>query len=857
MPWSLSVREDVALPIEVLLGPLVEALKTHPAVVVQAPPGAGKTTRVPGALLDGGILGSGRLIMLQPRRVAARAAAATLSRLQGDELGATVGYHIRFEQRFSAATRILVVTEGILTRRFALDPFLEGVSCVVLDEFHERSVHADLALAFLKELLTIRDDLKVVVMSATLDAAPVARFLGDCPVLTSEGRLYPVQVEFARFTDARPKVERMAEMVRVALASEHEGDILAFLPGAPEIRQVGERLGNLPGVTVLPLHGNLPPEEQDLALRPGGGRRVILSTNLAETSLTLEGVTTVIDSGERKVVRYDPQYGLERLETVPISRASSEQRAGRAGRVRPGRVLRLWTSLEHVALPAHDEPEILLTDLSSVLLQVMSFQPGDPRLFPFYLPPSPDSIDAALELLRELGAIGANFSLTPLGKRLLDLPLPPRAGALLVRAQAGGYGREGALLAALLAERDILRRGPGNTLPTTPSDPLWRLELLEQWEKRRFDEDFARRHNLDRGAARGVLRARDQLLQGLKRKQEGERTTDVDTTLQRALLAGWPDRVCRRRRSGEKEAVMVGGRGVALSPDSGVRDAPFFVALEVEAGRRGERSTSQVRQASAIDIKWLEEEAPHLIETREVGIFDAVRQMVVGVRRRCYLDLVLEEHTGVSLAPEVAGEILAREAALAFESVFQPDEMGRQMRARLTLAGQLWPDEEWPRVDVPGLKLWLGEITPGLRSFDDLRRLNWGEALRARLSWELAQKLDRELPPRLEVPSGSLINLDYEPALESGGAVVLPVRLQEVFGLAQSPRLAGGKLPLVLHLLSPALRPVQVTRDLASFWNTTYAEVRRELRLRYPKHAWPDDPWNAPPQARPLRRPSR
>ncbi len=888
---------DAALPIDAVLPRLLEEVGRSRAVLLSAPPGAGKTTRVPPALLRAGLV-EGQLVLLQPRRLAARAVAAMMARGLGEPLGRTVGYRVRFEERASKETRILVVTEGILTRRLLADPLLEGVGCVILDEFHERSLDADLCLGFLRELLEARPELRLIVMSATLQAAPLAELLGGAPLVSCEVRGHPLAIAYrpAPAGERRPLPARVRAALLELLAAPDDdgGDLLVFLPGASEIRQALRELEEhpLPGQPELvPLYGALPAAEQDRALRPGAGRRVVLATNLAETSLTVPGVTAVIDSGLVKRLRYDPRLGLDRLELGQVSRASAEQRAGRAGRLAPGRVLRLWSAAEQAALAEAEAPELARVDLAPALLAILTFQPGDPSRLRLLEPLPAPALARGLSLLRALGALeaGAQTALSPLGRRLAALPVHPRLGAMLEAARGEGLLEEGALLAALLGERDLLARGQPAT--ASESDLLHRRELFLELEAGRFAPALASRLGVDRRAAEQVAEAREQLLRlargegrprrgssrespggssrespdgssrespgGSSRESPGGSSREspdgpgLESRLRRVILAGYPDRVCRRRAPGSPEAVMVGGRGVRLAEESGVREAELFVALEAEAGRPGLHSVSLVRQASAVDEGMLAALFPaQLTSAREVT-FDERREAVLGLERRRFADLVLAEREA-PVDRGHAAELLAEAAARRFAELFRPDEEGRQLLGRLHLAAAHLAEEGWPDPSEAGLRALLPALCAGRHSLAELARLDWASALAARLDGRQRALLERELPERLEVPSGSRIRVDYAPALE-GGAPVLAVKLQELFGLATSPRVARGRVALVLHLLAPSGRPVQVTQDLASFWNTGYSEVRRTLRGRYPKHPWPEDPWTAPPTARTKR----
>jgi ATP-dependent RNA helicase HrpB len=860
---SQTLRENEDLPIRPILPALVAALAESKALVLTAPPGAGKSTCVPGAILDAGILNEGRLVMLEPRRMAARACAGWMARLRGEQVGQTVGYKVRFDERMSPSTRILVVTEGILTRRLVSDPFLEGISCVVVDEFHERSVHVDLVLSFVRELIEVRDDLKLVVMSATMDAKKVSRYLGDCPVICAEGRQFPLHIEHVKQMDERPLHVRMTAAVAGVLKEDSQGgDLLAFLPGMPEIRRLTDHLKTrtLPGTPeIVPLYGALDAAQQDRVLRPGTRRRIVLATNIAQTSLTIPGVTSVVDSGLVKISRWDPNIGFDRLETVKISRQSAEQRAGRAGRIAPGQVLRLWTKAEDRGRREADEPEILRVDLASTLLMIMAFHPGDPRKFELFERPSERAFEAGLELLELLGAYDLKkHVLTSRGRTLVSFPVHPRLGVILERAAKLGVLKQGATLAALTAERDILRRsqdGGEHERLTVDCDIEWRSDRLGAFLQGGGRPAMASGFGISPQAASLAVFARDQLLSAAKSRWPKEPVCGVEQISSgRLLLAGFPDRVCKRRSPGGDQGVMVGGRGVRLSERSGVREGEFFLALDADAGRRGERSTTRVDRASRITIADLEAEHSHLMTRAQSAVFDRNRQLVVGVRQRLFCDLVIEERPDPDVDPEVIAAALFREAGDRLAEVFKPLPEAQELIERLRFAAREIPEESWPDVSEEALKTLLQELCANKRSFEELKKIDWRREIAGLMDYRLTSLLEAEIPAKVEVPSGSEIRLDYSQIKTGDDTPVLAARLQELFGLGKTPRIARGRILLTLHLLAPNGRPAQVTRDLTSFWNSTYSVVRSELKGRYPKHDWPTDPWTAKPTSRAKRR---
>ncbi len=845
------------LPIDDVLPELVETLRAGSSAVLVAPTGAGKTTRVPPALLAAGIVGERRIVMLEPRRIAARAAARRMAEENGWTLGAEVGYQVRFDRRAGPSTRILVVTEGILVQMLQADPFLEETAAVLFDEIHERNLQTDLSLAMARRVQReVRPDLRLLAMSATVDPGPIASYLG-APVIESQGRLHPVEIEYldarrGRLDSAQepPLPPRVAAAVRHAL-ERSPGDILVFLPGVGEIQRAGEALASLAAerdLAILPLYGDLPPERQDAVLRPLDRRKVVLATNVAETSVTVDGVTAVVDSGLVRRLRYNPATGLDRLELGRVSRASADQRAGRAGRQAPGLCLRLWGEWEHPALPERETPEIRRVDLTGPALQLLAWGEGDLASFDWFEAPDPAALTAATDLLHRLGATGPH-GLTAIGTAMARLPAHPRLARLLLEGHRLGHPREAALLAALLAERDPFPRAPRSARGTGPrrssrSDLLDRLDALEAFEHRdRSGPD------LNVGAARFVLQARDQLADMIRRELGPPPGTskDRDESLLRSLLAAYPDRVARRREPRSPRSVMVGGRGVRLAEESTVLDPELFLALDLDAGRSVPQSEALVRLASEIDPSWLPADA---LRTSLDIEFDLERERVVAWKRTRYEDLILSE----AEAPVSAGEaepVLVQAAAERLDRALpldDPEVTG--FLARVRCLREWMPELGLPAFDTEELRNLLPALAAGKRSFAELRRAPLLDALRGVLSWQQLQALDREAPERLEVPSGSRIRIDYEP----GRPPVLAARIQELFGLAETPRLAAGRIPVLMHLLAPNHRPQQVTHDLRSFWENTYPQVRRELQGRYPKHAWPEDPWTAKAQRKPGKR---
>lgn len=848
------------LPIEPALPQLVEALRRERRAVLVAPPGAGKTLRVPMAIARSDAAKKGHVIVLEPRRMAARACAHAMAEVHRERLGDYVGYQVRFDKRAGPSTKVLVVTEGILNRYLASDPFLESCSCVVIDEFHERSVHADLALAFCRELLEARDDFHLVVMSATIDPGPVSRYLNDAPVISTEGRMYPVSTRYLPREDDRPLYARVAAGVRSMLGSEDDdgGNVLAFLPGAKEIHAAARQLREnpLPGdPEIKTLYGALPAVEQDDVLRPCARRRIVLSTNIAQTSLTIPKVTCVVDCGLVKQLRADPRTGLDRLETISISKDSADQRAGRAGRTAPGRVLRLWTRARHQTLLPHDIPEIRRVDLCSALLAVLAFHPGPLEDFPFFEAPGPSALDAGLEALRMLGAVDdEGCRLSPRGQIYANLPVHPRLSAVLVEGSRLKDASRAAFCAAILSERDVTTSegiAASAIFQKTPCDIADRAFRLERFAASRGQSADASSLGLRHGAARDVLATRDRLLrlaQTLEPPAPGAH--DQTSGFGSLLLAGFPDRVCCRRSAGSREAVMVGGAGVELHEDSVVDEGSLFLALDAEGGSGPKRRNALVRMASRIELEDLERIFPEAVTEETAARFDPSTESVKGVRRRVYLGLVLHEEHSAAVPAEKIHEALMAVAAGSFQRIFRPDAAAQTLIDRLRFARWALSEEAWPDLSEDGLMEILRHASSGARSFDDLRTMDWSAALRAKLPYHLRAILDAEVPESVQVPSGRQLRLDYAPAQAPGAPPVLAVKLQEMFGCSVTPKIARGRVAVLLHLLAPNGRPAQVTTDLGNFWKSTYIEVRKELAGRYPKHPWPEDPGSAEPTAR-------
>ncbi len=870
------------LPIEPLLPEIVAAMTDGQRLLLRAAPGAGKTTGVPAALLDGGCAGGKQVVVLEPRRIAARAAAEFVAAARGGAVGEEVGYRVRYESRGNASTRLWFLTEGVLGRQLGRDPFLEEVGLIVLDEFHERHLPSDVALAIVRELQdSVRPDLKLAVMSATLDTAALAAYLGPgVAVVTSEGRAYPVRVEYRPGPGDEPLAARVAAGLAHLLgaADDDGGDVLVFLPGAAEIRRAHEAVASLAAtrvMEVLPLHGDLSLAAQRAALQRGAHRRVILATNVAETSLTVEGVTAVIDSGVARLAAYDARRGINALRPAPISRAAAEQRAGRAGRLGPGRCLRLWSAADHAARLARETPEIHRLELSGTALEVRAWGARDITRLAWLDPPRRQAAEQAERLLVQLGAVTADGAATELGRHLLRIPTSPRLARLLIEAHRRGAGAAGALAAALAGERDVLSatRALASTdvpWPDGPCDLRLRAELFGDAERAGFADATCRRLGLDRATLRQVARARLQLIAAVsesagprdvgapaarvRREQRGAAVGTApgrsgDEAVRRAILAAFPDRVCRRRAPGSARAVMVGGTGVALDPYSVVRQAQMFVAVDIE---RGSAADARVRLASAIEVEWLGELFPEAVQHRVTVEFDVEQERVVQRSQQLYRDLVLAENVAPAPVSEAASAALAAAARADPARAVCLSDADRALLAQVCFLRRWMPELGLPDADDL-LAATVEALCAGKGSFAALRNAALGAALRDALSAAQRHALACQAPARLALPSGRSVAITYAADRPPAAAA----RIQEVFGLLETPRLAGGRVALVLELLAPNHRPVQVTDDLTSFWRRGYAEVRKQLRGRYPKHAWPEDPLTAEPSARVSRRTGR
>jgi ATP-dependent helicase HrpB len=843
------------LPIDEALPALHAGLRTHTAAVLQAPPGAGKSTVVPLALLGESWARGKRLVMLEPRRLAARAIATRMAHTLGEAVGDTVGYRMRLDTRVSRATRVEVVTEGVLTRMLQEDPALEGVAAVIFDEFHERSLQADLGLALtLDARATVAPELRLLVMSATLDGAGVARLLGGAPLVSAPGLAFAVETRYAGAglpllpappgTRTPHSPERLVAQLVMRALREERGDVLVFLPGAGEIRRVHsllEESADTAGVALLPLFGELSVEAQDAALAPArdGTRKVVLATNIAETSLTIPGVRVVVDSGLVRRARFDPVTGMTRLETQRISRASADQRQGRAGRLSAGVCYRAWSEGAQAMLAPFTLPEIADADLGPLALELAGWGAADAGELRWLDAPPPAQLASARDLLSRLGALDERGRITPHGREMATLGVHPRLAHMLLRAQSLQAAPLGAQLAALLSERDLLRGSDASR----DADIRTRLDLL------RGEHPAGA---ADRAALQRARRAARELERRLS-AASGERRAEVSAGL--LLAFAYPDRIGRQRQGGDGRFALANGRGAAFAGPQSLARQPYIVALDLDDRDRDAR----VLLAAPLTREELLEHFAARLQQRETVEWSS-REQAVLARRTLALDALVLEEKPLTPVPADAARAAMLEGVRELGIEALPwDREARDLQARVefvraTLAGDPAAVAAWPAVADEALRgsldTWLAPWLEGVTRREQLARIPLAQALRAQLSYGQQQELDAWAPAQLVVPSGSRIRIDYQ----GDDAPAVAVRLQEVFGLAATPRLGRTRVPITFRLLSPAQRPVQVTRDLESFWRGTYAEVRKDLRGRYPKHYWPENPLEAQP-TRGTRRP--
>ncbi|MEW8051630.1 MAG: ATP-dependent helicase HrpB [Candidatus Thiodiazotropha sp.] len=831
------------LPVTQIMPALDDALASTGRAVLCAPPGSGKTTLVPIRLLQAAWLGGQTILLLEPRRLAARTAAARMAHLLGEAVGERVGYSIRLERKVSRKTRVEVVTEGILTRRLQQDPQLKGVGLLIFDEFHERNLHSDLALALaLDARQGLREDLRLLVMSATLDSDRISALMDGAPIISAEGRQFPVT---HHYLGIKPEKRAIAEQVSRAVARvwhEEQGEILVFLPGVAEIRQVQTLIANRFAESehsplIAPLYGDLPKVEQDLALVPDRRkrRRIVLTTSIAETSLTIEGVSAVVDCGWSRLPRFLPAIGLTRLETVAVSKAAAAQRAGRAGRLGPGNCYRLWSPDYQDQLPEYHPAEILQADLAPLALELAAWGVADPVDLRWLDPPPQAAYNQACDLLQRLGAMDTRRRLTSMGKRIAGLPAHPRLAHILISVVEGD--RQLACdLVALLNERDIVKRRreghPG-------ADLEQRLHLLASWRKRVHGESV---DGIDANACKRVDRVSRDWNRRMERLDTG--TNRVELSVPQLLALAYPERIAQR--TGHGRFRLANGRGALLNDTDPLAAQDYLVVAELDAGK----IQGQIRLAAAICETEIRQVPDIVIETTSAIVWDKREQRVKAFAEERVGAVVLDHRPLADPDSDTVVSAMLQGVSEMGLVVLPWNKQIRQWQMRVCWLGSQLNDTSWPDLTDEWLSAhlrdWLAPWLVGINSKEQLQRLDLYGILQARLDWQQQQLLQRAAPSHLQVPSGSTVPLRYS----MNAQPILAVRLQEMFGLADTPRVGLGKVPVMLHLLSPAQRPMQITDDLAGFWERTYPDVKKELKGRYPKHFWPDDPMQAEATAR-------
>ena len=838
------------LPIYELRDELIAALRTDNRLIIEAPTGSGKSTQVPQMLLDSGCCGN-EIVVLQPRRIAARMLARRVAHERGGETGGEVGYQVRFENCISGQTRIRYVTEGILLRQILSDPQLHGVSAVLFDEFHERHLYGDITLARCLHLQKTRPGLNIIVMSATLDAAPLRDYLAPCRELKSEGRMFPVEIRYAAKKidfEHHPVWEAAADAFESAICSGAEGDVLIFMPGAYEISRTVEAIRSkscAKEFAVLPLHGELSPRDQDAAVEPGTQRKVVVATNVAETSITIDGIRVVIDSGLARIARYDPNRGIDTLMVERISRASADQRTGRAGRTAPGVCHRLWTLQEHATRKAQELPEILRHDLAEVVLTLKAGGIDDVEHFAWLEKPDPVALAKTLTLLTDLGALDPCGKLTKTGERMVQFPMHPRYARMLLAANEYHCVRQACLIAALTQGKGILERNRGKETRGQRDDLLGEEDgsdfkrLMRAWS-------FADKHNYHFGAckplgihaaaARQVTPLYERFLQIAE--QQGlkiNRAAPEDEYLQKCILTAFSDQLARRCDKGTLRCELVHGRTAELARESVVRDAELLVAAEItEIGQMRGQTGVLLNLATEVKREWLEELFPGDFKNESEAKYDETIKRVVVEHRTLFRDLLLDRSITQNPKPGEAAAVLAAEVLKGTLDIPGWDDEIENWILRVNLLAEWCPDKAIPPVDEAARKTLLEDLCLGAVCRKDLREADVKSVVRDWLTWEQQQWIEKEVPERFKMPTGHRARIRYE----AGHKPVLSALIQDFFGMSKTPCIAFGRVPLVVELLAPNRRPVQITEDLESFWRIAYPELKKALSRRYPKHRW-------------------
>ncbi len=837
------------LPIYELRAELTTALGTENRIIIEAPTGSGKSTQVPQMVLDCGVAGPGEVVVLQPRRLAARLLAKRVAFERGEPLGGEVGYQVRMESHVSAKTQIRYVTEGILLRQFLSDPELRGISTIIFDEFHERHIYGDITLARALRLQQMRPDLKIIVMSATLDAGPLREYLAPCRELKSEGRMFPVEIGYAKKRiDFRhhPVWEAAADAFEKAIESGAEGDVLVFMPGGYEISRTVEAIRSRKcarGCAVMPLHGELSPRDQDAAVGECDRRKVVVSTNVAETSITIDGVRVVIDSGLARIARYDPNRGIDTLLVERISRASADQRTGRAGRTAPGICMRLWTEQEHVARSMQELPEILRHDLAEVVLTLKAGGIEDIENFNWLEPPNPKSLANTLTLLTDLGALDHQGKLTAVGKKMVQFPMHPRYARMLLAGDEYGCVRQACLIAALTQGRSILERNKGAATRGHRDDMLGEdgisdfKRLMRAWmfaDKNNYHSDACRKLGVNGAAARQVKPLYERFLSmAEKAGLKVNKRAPVDEDLQKCILLAFSDQVAKRRDVGTLHCEVVHGRTGDLDRDSVVRDSTLIVAAEI-AEIEGRGLNVRLNLCTAVSEVWLDELFPDDMEEKAVAVFDPVLKRVVTKQSQSFRGLELHASMKQEVDLQQAAEIMAEEVLAGRLELYKWDENVERWIARVNCLAAGCPDYGIPAIDEEARRAMVQEICLGAVCKRDLKDRAVWKTVKSWLSFTQLDLIDKQAPERIQLPSGFNAKVRYE----EGRSPIISATIQKLYGLEEVPKIGFGMIPVVVEALAPNQRPQQKTQDMKSFWANSYPLIKKELKGRYPKHEW-------------------